>query len=434
MPNAHEVEDAIEEVVCFSCADVIPQDEAYQVHDNDYCEQCHSNETTECQGCNERFAPDDMTEVEDEYFCNECHDDKTCTCAHHNCDEQIIVLGAYSDQEGNLYCSDCDSEHLRPCHNCDNIYDISDMRIDGNNDRICNDCRRDDYSTCTSCDHIYHNSDLYTRNGDTYCESCDPGEYDSDGGNYEGVSSYDYKPAPNFYGSDNGLFMGVELEMDGAGCNGAHANTLMNLINEHPHSHMYIKADGSLDYGFEAVSHPATLDYHMRCMGWESMFEEAVRMGYRSHQKSTCGLHTHISRNYFGVGTEQQDVGIMKLLFLVERYWDKLLKFSRRTESQVSSWANRYGLLGTEQNDPERLLARVKADRARYRAINLIATLQFVKALCVASKELGIQEVVDLTWEQFVERCTGYPELMDYFTKRGIGGVTDIITLDGTEM
>ncbi len=41
-----------------------------------------------------------------------------------------------------------------------------------------------------------------------------------------------------------------------------------NRINEH----IYCKHDGSLDEGFEIVSHPATLEYHTKTILWKKDF------------------------------------------------------------------------------------------------------------------------------------------------------------------
>ena len=49
---------------------------------------------------------------------------------------------------------------------------------------------------------------------------------------------------------------------------------------------IYIKSDGSLEDGFEIVSHPMTLEYHTEEMNWKEVLREAVSMGYRSHQTS----------------------------------------------------------------------------------------------------------------------------------------------------
>ncbi|MCC8111383.1 MAG: hypothetical protein LIO74_07250, partial [Ruminococcus sp.] len=81
----------------------------------------------------------------------------------------------------------------------------------------------------------------------------------------EEIEDYDYKPDQIFYGNGNRFFR-VEL-----------------------------------------VSHPMTLEYHLREMNWENLLEEAIEMGYLSHQTSTCGLHIHVNRNAFGENQSEQE-------------------------------------------------------------------------------------------------------------------------------
>lgn len=63
---------------------------------------------------------------------------------------------------------------------------------------------------------------------------------------------------------------------------------------------------------------------------------EALRgMGYRSHAPGTCGLHVHVSRKALGKDVYKQEETIAKLLYIFERFWQEILRFSRRTESQI---------------------------------------------------------------------------------------------------
>ena len=64
---------------------------------------------------------------------------------------------------------------------------------------------------------------------------------------------------------------------------------------------------------------------------------------YLSHQARTCGLHVHVNRTAFGETWEEQDEVIARILFFVENHWNELLRFSRRTRSQMEQWAARYG-------------------------------------------------------------------------------------------
>jgi len=96
------------------------------------------------------------------------------------------------------------------------------------------------------------------------------------------------------------------------------------------------KSNDSIDRGFEIVSHPMSLDYHTDKMNWSEVFDKAVSMGYRSHQTDTCGLHIHVSRDAFGKTYEEQENAIGRIVFFVEKHWNEIVKFSRRTQDNLN--------------------------------------------------------------------------------------------------
>ena len=86
--------------------------------------------------------------------------------------------------------------------------------------------------------------------------------------NNNSIKNYNYKPEPIFYDSGN-IFYGVELEIDRGGeCNQT-AEKLYEIANRND-DRIYCKHDGSLSDGFEMVSYPMTLDYHINNMNWHS--------------------------------------------------------------------------------------------------------------------------------------------------------------------
>lgn len=157
-------------------------------------------------------------------------------------------------------------------------------------------------------------------------------------------------------------------------------------------------------------------------------------MGYKSHDAETCGLHVHLSRRAFGSSETEQDLNIMKLLYIFEKFWPQFVKFSRRTEAQLNRWAARYGL-----TDPlDALLDRAKGAE-RYHAINLqpyntieirmfrgtlkyntfIATLEFCQYLYDSVMNNDIEKLQQMTWSDFVEAIPeDYKELLIYLEER----------------
>jgi hypothetical protein len=124
------------------------------------------------------------------------------------------------------------------------------------------------------------------------------------------------------------------------------AHKLTNIGNS-DNENIYIKQDGSLDDGFEIVSHPMSLDYHTRKMPWKDVLQKAISMNYRSHKTTTCGYHLHIGRDGLGDDYDTQETTISNILYFTEKHWDEMLRFSRRSEAQINRWASRYGYKDT---------------------------------------------------------------------------------------
>ena len=210
---------------------------------------------------------------------------------------------------------------------------------------------------------------------------------------------------------------------------------LLNIANR-KHSLAYCKHDGSLDDGFELVTHPLSLEYQLHEMPWDEVLHEAVSMGYLSHQAGTCGLHVHVSRKAFGDSYDEQDSAIARVLFFVECHWRELLRFSRRTQRQMDQWAARYGY----RDQPHEMLEHVKkGSGSRYTCVNLtncdtiefrmfrgtlklntlLATLQMVNRICDAAIFLSDDELHDLSWSSFVSAIKE-PALVQYLKERNL--------------
>ena len=119
------------------------------------------------------------------------------------------------------------------------------------------------------------------------------------------IHDYYFKPRPVFYG-DGPRYFGVELEIDDGGECDSSAEVLMDIANQSK-TLAYCKHDGSLDDGFEIVTHPMPLDCQLHEMLWAEVLDKAIGMGYLSHQAGTCGLHVHVSRKAFGDTPDAQD-------------------------------------------------------------------------------------------------------------------------------
>ena len=353
-----------------------------------------------CSICETIFVEDCLTEFDEQYLCEECLENETVLCTH--CGERVWQDDNHGD----------------------------------NATPLCNNCKNNHYVRCDHCERILHQDRAcYEEDRDTpYCEDC----YDDccDHGSDE-IKDYSYKPEPLFYGEGN-RFFGIELEIDGAGTSNKNAEQLLDIANINQDL-LYIKQDSSLNNGMELVTHPMTMTFHQSEMPWLALMKKAASMGYRSHSIGTCGLHLHVSRAAFGATESEQDPQIARVLYFFEKHWEELLKFSRRTESQLKRWAARYGY----KDCPAEILDQAKHGYSgRYTCVNLrnyetvefrifrgtlkyntlIATLQMVNAICDVAIFMSDMEVKELSWTSFVGNIdkTKYPELITYLKERSL--------------
>ena len=353
---------------------------------------------------------------------------ETFICCHcgqtHPLENRVMV----SDD---ALCERCANEETVICSRCgERVY--RDDNAGDENTPLCQPCYDRHYTSCERCGRIIHLDDAYYEDDDEDCPLC----YDchTHARRNKMIEDYYYKPEPLFRG-DGPRYFGVELEIDGAGEDDTSAQKVMEIANGNGLENLYCKHDGSLDDGFEMVTHPMTLEYHMKEMPWARILQEAIHLGYTSHQATTCGLHVHVNRNAFGDTEEAQDAVIARILYFFEKNWEELLKFSRRTPRQLERWATRYGY----KDQPKELLDHAKKGYhgGRYTSVNLtntdtiefrifrgtlkyntlIATLQLLDRICDVAICLTDDQIKAMSWTTFVSGCT-QPELVRYLKER----------------
>lgn len=348
--------------------------------------------TRPCSHCGQAFAPEQLIPFQDELLCPVCLDERTTVCSC--CSERI-------------YKADNSGTDTIP---------------------LCEDCYDNHYERCTHCGALIHRRDTYYRGDDPYCYDC----YHTLPA--QGINDYYFKPEPIFYGTGSKRYFGVELEIDDGGEFDSNAVKILNIANS-DRELIYCKHDGSLNDGFEIVTHPMTLDFHENNMPWAEIMEEAKKMGYLSHQAETCGLHVHVNRTTFGNTESEQEAAIARVLYFFEKFWEELLKFSRRTQRQLDHWAARYGY----KEKPKDILDHAKGHNSagRYTAVNLtnrdtvefrmfrgtlkyntlIATLELLDNICEMAVYLTDKDMQKLSWTTFAVGCT-QPELVQYLKER----------------
>ena len=383
-----------------------------------------------CLYCQKKIDKEDACVFNNGYYCQDCIDEvsELCTyCGQRVSEEEIYVL---NDE---VYCSDCIDEVSFVCDCChereENECNYGDDNID-----LCQECYDTYYTRCYECGRLLHSDDAnYLDDGygqDPYCDDCYERENNS-----KYLHDYGYKPDPVFKGSGNRYF-GCELEIDGGGKDEENAREICECANKHTEN-IYIKTDSSLNDGLEIVTHPMTLKYHMENMPWNEICKIALSLDYRSHDTTTSGLHIHINRTAFGETAKEQEEYIARILYFFESNCNELLKFSRRTESQLNHWAKRYGW----KQEPMDILDDAKKNyTGRYACVNitnystieirifkgslkyntLIASIQLVDAICEAAVNMSDSEIKSLAWSTFVSELDKqkYPQLIKYLKER----------------
>jgi hypothetical protein len=228
---------------------------------------------------------------------------KACSFECNMCHESFVAVRRSDTQfyNGRKICSDCaivcsEADDVHSCDNCEYYFDET-FYSEWRQRDLCQECYNEEVE-CNECGHWTHENSM----DDHECYRDNSGIYD-----------YSYKPRPTFYGQDDYHF-GIELEVenrDGWGC-GAGAEIVYDTLGER----VYCKHDGSLDDGFEIVSHPHSIA-EIQNLNWN--FLRTLRnRGFRSWDTNTCGLHVHVSRTAFrnnGKRDEAHELRFQKLIY-----------------------------------------------------------------------------------------------------------------------
>lgn len=329
-----------------------------------------------------------------------------------------------------------DEEEYLICDHCDN--EVSRTEEVGR-EEWCETCVDGDAGVCEECEDLVISEDLEycESHGTRYCLSCIDRHHEScreeEESNGDIIHPYSYNPSPFILHGDGPRYFGVELEIDGGGCSEENASALLTLSKDE--TLFYIKPDGSLHDGLEIVTHPCSLAFHQNTFPWHEITRKAKRLGYSSHDTTTCGLHVHVSRASLGFDATQQDMTLSKLIILFWAHWENLVKFSRRTPGALAQWANlnyeekhgsveeavlgphadaknrgKYAAINTEHRNT----LEIRIFRGTLRVETILACIELVDLLCTLAQEWSIGECVKSTWEEVIARVGDRVNLQDY--------------------
>lgn len=335
------------------------------------------------------------------------------------------------DYEGNkrmVECVDCGNSILIIDGN---TWDSEGIYIESVDGYICDICR-EEYYYCNECDELFHIEDLTEVNDNFYCRDHIP--------TYDFTIRNGYRESPDikFYGTHpQGRYYGIELEID----DGDDYRNMLIDINNLVGETVFFQYDGSLSRsGVEIISQPCTLNYHIDSLGWDEIMDKALAYDYLSHDTSTCGLHIHVSKDSFGSNRDTIDLNIAKMVIIFERFWDKIVTFSRRDYERIQTWAKKPSYKFNKDDSENDIKDKSKFSYDdRYSCINLnnydtvefrvfrgtlkyntlIASLQFIDVLMDYVMDATLEDVFE---DSFLKMLSGnkYQELTSYLNERGM--------------
>ena len=350
------------------------------------------------------------------------------------CTKSSVLVVEWSNYNGTsekpYICKSCFINMFEKCNVCGYYFHSSyiySLDNDGEQLYLCSRCWEMNTAICSCCgNHIYLPDEDCCERVDTqdneliYCRRCfDSGEHL--------VFPYSYTPQElMFYESHKDrketLFFGIELEVEEPD----NANRA-DIISKFP-DFVFCKHDGSIQHGFEIVSHPATFNWLLDNQAyWNSILD--IRMvGYRSYKTETCGMHVHMSKAAFG------NYHLYKFMqfFYDKHNIDFILNVSQRKSVLLSRWAScqdskrnliykaRYKSYGEEGKYQAIRLERrdtveVRVFRGTLNPQSFWKNIEFCKALYDFTKYSKVHDINEIGFRGFLKtKRKMFPNLYNY--------------------
>lgn len=322
---------------------------------------------------------------------------------------------AGTDSSDHEICEGC-REYHELCDDCGDWTDTSELCETVHNDYICRSCANIHYYECDECGRYVHEDYAFHHRDMNYCENC----YDNIAKPIQDYHSCDVS-YPKYGKTDENLFFGIELEVDGGGCDDYIAEHVLDLME----GHCVCQEDGSLSEGFEIITYPHTYE-EMRLLPWAEVCSYLERKGY-DNWNGDAGMHIHFSRAYFDNDWET----ITRYAFFFERFKKFTESYSRRDYDSLVHWSG----FATDPDVPCVKKEETKAHmsrRGRYTITNttncctiecrmfnsttdpdlILANLELVKLVAEKAKAWTDEEAESASFWDWLEGAS--PDLVHY--------------------
>ena len=407
------------------------------------CEYDHLGGDDMCGNAMPTFMPSSVSHISNPYwFRTSDGEERSPSVNFWNTDERLV---GYSIEDV-IVCPECRDNYFFKCEDCDRHYnndDESPNGVDYGDRTVCDNCYAN-YRYCDSCDTDRHRDD-----DDHYHEDDNDEEYQN-----SNIHSYNFKQVLIMHQTEDDLknatiiqdnqsnwshpyaaitHLGLELEIEAK--NASISDGVDILLPSISDDTLILKHDGSLSHGFEIVSQPMTLAWAKDNFPWDSL-SELARIGFRSWNTQTCGLHVHVARDAFISPSHQA-----KFIHLIMRNPSAWQPIGGRTGSHWAKYER-----DELYNLPEKIKGRYGNDR--YTAVNMCnrstleirifrgslkpervkAALEFADACVEYTRRLSINEIVSkkgLSSDEFIKWVSAqenYPNLNSYFNQNTTEG------------
>lgn len=266
---------------------------------------------------------------------------------------------------------------------------------------------------CAGCDTYVKRNKINTMLGEDdyeeiYCKECLDEELKNEN-LIDNPDSFYFLSEKN----DDELFMGFELEVEREYDIGIQSEKFIRFLRgEKVSTIFFLKEDGSLDNGFEIVSHPFTLRYAKNHLNFKKMLNWLHKHKFNDG-KGNAGLHIHINRRFL----TNEDVIKMRMFFSLNE--EQLFVFSKRGDENnyckyeefdeyflkdlSTQEERRYALNITNDNTIEMRIFNHTLNYSRF-----MAYLEFADALTRYCKNNTLSDVLQQTnrrksWNCFVK-------------------------------
>ena len=223
---------------------------------------------------------------------------ESCTIVCESCDYVISVDDEYGTIGLQTWCQSCLRSNAHWCDLCEEYFVGYTYGTDDSDDTMCERCYENSTSYCEACDASYLNG-------------CDADHHDDDEDTMT-IHDYSYRPDPIFRSSEDEqtrLYFGIEIETEVRGGDYGDRRVAAEYAQQQLEMYdlAYLKSDGSLECGFEVVSHPLSHSYFMNDADrlWSTIDKLKSNYSMMAWGTKTCGLHVHISRAGFNNGSHQ---------------------------------------------------------------------------------------------------------------------------------